>query len=440
MTPNSDAATATGISGTASPQDKQEKTGPRISLWFTVSLVGVSLALGFWAGESDLWEKVIGPEGATTPQELAALPDGAKPLNPGPWGNLEVLPMYIEPPEEYLPTRTLDTADRRWRFTGFSAAQLTELFQSAPLSGEQQSELLDASKWDIAPEAIYVNPSKDLILSLSPQARKIIYGPMVADTNNLYSLLRCSYRADRFDDFFSNSCLPTETLNLIKALSFPYGKLAFFCDAPTVLDTLQTPELKTRLMKTLLRRSTLLLRLHVTPETDVDELYRYWGKAGQGFNVLPMLQSLTRLPLGARVDIIELLPPLPSAQLYTYPYPSTNPEDLHKDCHYTALNFFKVTPDPRFTDTKVVHDTMANDYYPVLADPRYGDLITLVRQDGSIIHSCIYIADDIVYTKNSANFRDPYIFMTLPEMIDTFTAQIPEGQTLQTLIYRNKYY
>jgi hypothetical protein len=76
----------------------------------------------------------------------------------------------------------------------------------------------------------------------------------------------------------------------------------------------------------------------------------------------------------------------------------------------------------------------------VLADPRYGDIITLVRQDGSIIHSCVFIADNIVYTKNSANFRDPYIFMTMPDMMDTFMAQIPEGQTLQALIYRNKYY
>jgi hypothetical protein len=30
--------------------------------------------------------------------------------------------------------------------------------------------------------------------------------------------------------------------------------------------------------------------------------------------------------------------------------------------------------------------------------------------------------------------------MTLPDMMDTFMAQIPEGQTLQALIYRNKYY
>lgn len=402
-------------------------------------MVVVSLAIGFWAGESGIWEKITRHD-LPTPNELAALPDGAKPLSPGPWGNLEALPMYIEPPEEYLPTRSLETADRRWCFKGLSAAQLTSLFQSADLTEEQQNELLDASKWEITADAIYINPSKELILSLSPQARKIIYEPMLAQPDNLYSLLRCSYRADHFDEFFSNSGLPSETLSLIRKLSFPYGNLAIFCDAPTVLDTLQSSDQKTRLMKTLLRKSTLLLRLHITPDTDINALSRYWSKAGQGVNIQPMLESLTKLPQGARMDIVELLPPLPSADLYSYPFPSTRPEDQNKDCHYTALNFFRDTPDPRFTDANVVKQTLLNDYYPVLADPRYGDIITLVKQDGSIIHSCVFIADNIVYTKNSANFRDPYIFMTLPDMMDTFMAQIPEGQTLQALIYRNKYY
>ena len=424
---------------------KESRAGKRwisrfaFSGWLPFSLVVVSLMIGFWVGESNLWE-ITTHRDVSTPEQLAALPDGAKPLNPGPWGNLEALPMYLEPPEEYLPTRTLEAADRRWCFTGLSVAQLTSLFQSADLTGEQQSELLDASKWEVTQNAIYVNPSKELILSLSPQARKVIYGPMLAQPDNLYALLRCSYRADQFDDFFSNSGLPGETLSLIKTLSYPYGDLVIFCDAPTVLDTLPSPELKTRLMKTLLRKRTLLLRLHITPDTDINALSRYWSKAGQGVNIQPMLESLTKLPQGARMDVIELFPPLPSADLYSYPFPSTRPEDQHKDCHYTALNFFRDTPDPRFTDPKVVKQTLQNDYYPVLADPRYGDLIALVQQDGSIIHSCIFIADNVVYTKNSPNFRDPYILMTLPDMMDNFRAQIPEGQKLQVLIYRNKYY
>jgi hypothetical protein len=207
-----------------------------------------------------------------------------------------------------------------------------------------------------------------------------------------------------------------------------------------VLDTLPTPDEKTRLLKTLMRKATLLLRLHITPESDLDALEHYWIRAGRGVDLRPMLESLAKIPGGARIDVDEMLPPLPSADLYTYPFPSIKPEDQHKDCRWTAMNFFRDPPDQRFTDSVVVLQTMQTDYYPVLSDPRYGDIVTLAKPDGNIIHMAVFIADNIVYTKNSGNFRDPFILMTLPDMLDHFSAQIPEDQSLRVQYFRNKYY
>jgi len=317
---------------------------------------------------------------------------------------------------------------------------VTNLFQTADLTTAQRTELLDTSNWQEDAGAIYVTPSRDLLLSLSPQARRQIYAPMTAAPDTIYGLLRCSYPADQFDAFFSQSGLPDETVALVRKLSYPHGNLVFFCDIPLVLDTLQTPEMKMRLLKTLLRKSTLLLRLHITPDSDIGALTDYWVKAGWGIDLKPKLESLMTVPHGARIDLVELLPPLPADDIYTYPFPSTKPEDMHKDCHWTALNFFRDTPDPRFSDPAVVHQTLLNDYYPVVSDPRYGDVLLLTKPDGTIIHSSVFIADNIVYTKNSANPRDPFILMTIPDMIDYFEAQVPEGQTLQMQFRRNKYY
>lgn len=399
-----------------------------------------ALALGYWIGDSKPWTRKITYTGNLTPAEAAALPDDAKPLQPGPWGNMEYLPISIEPPEEYLPIRMIEQADRRWRFEGFTVEQLTNLFQTADLTTAQRTELQDISKWQQDKSAIYLNPSKDLILSLSPKARKQIYAPLTSNPTNIFGLLRCSFPADHFDAIFTQSGLPEETVALVKKLSYSYGHLVFFCDIPLVLDTLPQSDQKTTLLKTLLRKSTLLLRLHLTPASDLNALEHYWVRAGWGVDIRPMLESLTKLPQGARIDVVELLPPIPSSNLYSYPFPSVKPEDQHKDCHWTALNFFRDVPDQRFTDPNIVHQTLLTDYYPVLSDPRYGDLIILAKPNGDIIHSSVFIADNIVYTKNSANFRDPFILMTLPDMIDNFSAQIPEDQSLQVLIYRNKYY
>ena len=382
---------------------------------------------------------LVKPSGPMTPEVLAAMPDSAVPLKSGPWGNLEALPMYIEPPEEYLPTQLIEQADRRWCFSGFTRDQLLALFQSADLTTEQRAELSDTSKWQQDQKALYVTPTKNLILSLSPTARKQIYSPMVMDLSNRMHKLEFTCPADQFDALFAQSGLSDETINLIRQLSYPYGKLIFFCDVQLVLDTLSSDQ-KSRLLKTLLRKPTLLLRLHITPDSDLDELEHYWIRAGWGLDLRPLFESLAKLPQGARISLTALLPPMPAADIYTYPFPSLKPEDQNKDCRWTALNFFRDVPDDRFTDNNVVRQALLTDYYPVLSDPRYGDLVLLSKANGDIIHIGVYIAADIVYTKNSGEFRDPFLLMTLSDMLGHFTAQIPEDQTLQVNFFRNKYY
>jgi hypothetical protein len=407
--------------------------------WKAIGFIICGVILGYAVGSEWPWSQTK-PTGKLTPEDLVAMPDSAVPLRPGPWGNLEALPMYIEPPDEYLPTESIEQDDPRWRFTGYTPDQLLALFKSADLNSEQRAELSDSSKWQQDQKAIYVSPSKELILALSPLARKTIYEPMMRDPGNKYNLLSRSFATSRFADFFADSGLPNDTLDLIRKLSFPYGKLTYFSDVQLVLDTLPEPAQKMRFLKTLLRTPTLLLRLHLTPDSDIDELEHYWAKAGQGLDLRPMLESLSKLPKGARLSLTALLPPLPSAQIYTFPYPSLKPEDQNKDCRWTSLNFFRDVPDDRFTDSAVVRQTLLTDYYPVLSDARFGDLVLLAKPNGDIIHIAVYIAADIVYTKNSGNFRDPYILMTVSDMLDHFASQIPEGQNLQVSVYRNKYY
>jgi hypothetical protein len=407
--------------------------------WKVAVAVICGLALGYlfvWA-----WGWVQGKNSqGQTPEGLAAMQDSAEPLRTGPWGNLEALPIFIEPPDEYLPIDSMVRADRRWRFTGFNTTQLLALFQSADLASDQRAELSDTSRWQFDSKAIYVNPSKDLVLNLSPSARKLIYEPMIMDPGSLFNRQYEAYRADRFDDYFANSGLPSETVGLIKKLSFPYGKLVIFCDLQVVLDTLSQPEQKTRFVKTLLRKPTMLLRLHITPDSDINELEHYWIKAGQGLDLHPMMESLAKLPRGARIDLVNMLPPIPSSDIYTYAFPSLDPKAQLKDCRWTALNFFKYVPDDRFTDSEVVRQTLLTDYYPVMSDLRYGDLVTLSKPDGTIVHVAVYLAADVVYTKNSGNFLDPFMLMSVSDMVDHFSSLIPEDQSLQIQAFRSKYY
>ena len=294
------------------------------------------IALGFLVGGAIIgyvaglvWRM---PDGSAPPASTTFASPGAFgiSLKPGPWGEMTYQPIYIEPPDEYVSIYTYNQIGRQWCFAGMTPDQLTAFFQSAGLTEAQLNEVSDRSKWEQSGDYILLTPSRDLILSLSPSARKHIYAPLTSGPNSAANLLRCSYPADKFEQYLADSGLPEKTVALIRQLSYPRGNLIFFCDMPVVLDTLPTPALKLRLIKTVLRNSTMLLQLHVPAQGDLSELEHYWIRAGWGVDLRPMLESLTKLPGGANIDVIEMLPPLPSAELYTFPFPSDKPEDQHK--------------------------------------------------------------------------------------------------------------
>ena len=134
-----------------------------------------------------------------------------------------------------------------------------------------------------------------------------------------------------------------------------------------------------------------------------------------------------------QLDFVELLPPLASSQIYTFPFPSAKPEDQHKDCRWTAMNFFRDVPDPRFVDSKVVMQTILTDYYPVHSEPRYGDLVAfdtdLVGPDGFLIDvSRTYLAGD---GRPSSEQRELHAIAY--EFLQAIVAQLRPGRSFAEL-------
>ena len=85
------------------------------------------------------------------------------------------------------------------------------------------------------------------------------------------------------------------------------------------------------------------MRLRVTPDSDPAALNHYWGRARAGKNLKPFFESLKEVPGGASVDLTQLLPPLPTALLYTFPLPGGTSVFLkgNEECLWTSFNFFQ---------------------------------------------------------------------------------------------------
>lgn len=341
----------------------------------------------------------------------------------------------IEPPEEFIPADFSPKSVTRWNFPTSSAAELDALWQRAGL-GAAEREILNATSIRVpAARGITLEPPPDLVLGLTPAARAAIYIELGRHTENPAHRDPFRFRADLIEDWFHGSDLAPEVVARTKQLLYPRHHSLLFSDHEIVLPHISDVDQRIRFLKTLSRKSALLVRLRVAPDADVEGLARYWTHGRRAKDAKPLLASLARQPNGGVIDIVHLLPPFARALLNTYPEPGDAAVDALRDCHWTSFNFYKATPDDRYTDINVVRQTLLQDYYPVSGASALGDIVMLVQADGVVVHSCVYIADEIVFTKNGPAYSVPWLLGRLDNVVAFYS--VGEGP-LEIRRYRAK--
>lgn len=147
----------------------------------------------------------------------------------------------------------------------------------------------------------------------------------------------------------------------------------------------------------------------------------------------PFLESLAKVPQGLSTSVSFFFPTFARMRLYSYPDMS-NPELAHrKNCFYTALNFFNETPDYNFLNGDAVIKALRSDYNVVKTNFVFGDVMVF-GDSRQLIHACVYIADDVVFTKNGANYLAPWVLMKRADMLREFD----EYHSLTMTVYRKK--
>ena len=409
-------------------QQLRRKSGRVVVALLLLCAIALGAVLGWVAGRR-LWRH----SGYSTG-------DGATLTRPGPWGQLERTPITISAPEELLQVRLFEEEGTHWFFRDFSRDGLARAFESLGLAADLRGQLLSRSVLATVTNGVVLSPPCKLLFDLPPRDRLALYSMLAAFPETKRGLQYVRTRS--FEERFRASGVSPDAASRIRKLGCERGRHLVFPGLACVLSTLSTPEEKAHVLTAFSRQDTMLVRLHVTPESDINSLATYWGKAVWNTDLKAILASLGRVPGGAYVDIIELLPPLPASLLYTFPVPQNplNGAVVNRDCHWTAFNFFRDPPDPGYGDPEYVPDRLELDYYPVASDLRFGDVVTFCRPDGSIIHSAVFLADDIVYSKNGGSALTPWLLSTIADLRDSYSFHVPAGQNLTVTCYRNKYY
>jgi hypothetical protein len=377
--------------------------------------------------ESPAWQRVIrAPTAKAAPQETFFQGQ------PGPWGDVEYLRINIVSPDDLLPVDPKRFPPTTWHFSGVTAEQLSAFIQSCDLTPAQRTEMLNQKAWSITNNLITITPSEQLILGLAPTARSRIYGVLAESPDNDFQTWPFTYQRHGFNEWFDNSHVSPATLKLLRSLMYERGESLCFSDLPEALANIPLPAERRIVARTLMSRSGLLMNLRVHPDSDITALTDYWSRGGRAKDVSALLESLTRVPGGAGIDIAHLLPAFARARLDTFPKPPALPGP-EPDCYWTAMNFFKSVPSPCYESDEDWRNDLAKNYAPV-SSPTLGDVIFLLRPDNVPYHAAVYIADDVVFTKNGGNYRQPWLLMKMADMLGRYPTSFPP----QIAFYRQK--
>jgi hypothetical protein len=154
-----------------------------------------------------------------------------------------------------------------------------------------------------------------------------------------------------------------------------------------------------------------LIRLRGNGGSDIEALSDYWSHGRRSVTVF--LRHLAQEPGGGDIDVMYLLPPLPRSLINTYP----GDDGRSYDCMWTSFNFFNTEPDDRFLDGAFQQAEFSKRYRLIpLAELRLGDLLLFGTSSTQITHASVFIADDIVFTKNGRSRMRPWKLTTIAEL------------------------
>jgi hypothetical protein len=360
------------------------------------------------------------PERTTTSPTRACQNPGADPAiraNPGPWGDLEYTTVYLEASNDLLKSTEIPTYDTEWNFVGYTDDQVTKLFATTDMPAEVRAELLDRTKWRHAKAMVTVVPSNEALLGLSPEARVAIYSVLTHWEEDPYHHDPVPIIARNVREWLAHAELPAEIVATIEKMSYHRGKTLVFADTPLVLRMVQTEDERLKIRRALTRTPTLMVKLCVKPESDIASIAEYWGGSSIAHDIEPFLEAVAEQG-STKVDLIHLLPPTARRLIYTFPGPEYGRTGYYPDCHWTSLNFRNADPLERLADPTLATEYVLQNYTKTQGPYRYGDLIFLMDgASGNAIHSCVYLADDLVFTKNGRGPTQPWVVMKLDDVV-----------------------
>jgi hypothetical protein len=383
-----------------------------------VFIHGLGLACGLILSSWFLARTFQTPAPLSSAPSVAPLVDSSDAFHAsGPWGTLMVETIYTEKPAHFIDVAPLLKAEEKWLFPEMDLEDVRQWMTSNGFIEEGIQELVTAEPEE-NPLGLYLHPTQKWIAALEPLQRKKIHSLLAKNSINHFSENPYLFSSDVLQQVRSNPIMQGEVGELFDKLLYPRGMAMCLSDVGCLLSYVKDPQQCPELLKLLTRTKTALLKLEIDGSSDIPALVNYWAGPFNLKDFLPLLESVKRENRTSRLDIIHLLPPVARQIVYTYPLEDGAGEK--RDCHWAAMNFFEESKNDKFLNLQEIALELESHYVNVEKPEKFGDIIMFTPDGNDVLHSCVYLAADMVFTKNGMGVHQPYTIASLQEVASIY--------------------
>lgn len=349
-------------------------------------------------------------------------------------GTLEIQSFYIHAPSSINDLEPTPDQTPLWRFRGGNLTTVTALLTAAEVPADMAKSLLSTAVAWRENGGITLVPTPEMILGMPPKSRQRVYEELAQSPSNPYHAAPLLIPDYLLEDWFAHSRLSETQRERMRRLFWRRGSCHAFSDISLLVQSAASAtEIRNcREMLSLTRAITVKLRL--PPADKLDAVLEYWKGGATHPDISPYMRALAEAGGIDAIDLIHLLPPLGRRWLYTFPSLSSGVGGRFPDCSWTSLNFFATRPDPYYLDSRSSFLELSQNYERIVAPAKIGDLISFTDKSGQIVHTCVYIAENIVFTKNGAGLASPWLLMPLADV----DAYYRWGDTTEIVYFRKK--
>lgn len=398
----------------------KDPANSQLAVFFKAAFSGLRGLLAVWTCTVAAGAAVgVVPDGKALP---AGAPNVERNGNqPQRWGKLEISRLYLQAPASLL--EFAETPDQRtvWNFPGNDWAAVRSWLEKTGLSVQQLEEISAPNRRVVSASGLALTPSVDFLVGLSASARQAIHAELGRHEVNPDHRKPLLIFGD-FEEWSASSGLSAAQRALVRSLLWRKGNLSAFSDVSALVERAASTHEITEARRFMTRRHSYLVRVSAPEPATRGAFTAYWGANGRNRDVLPLLDALTGGAGRDSVDLALLLPPMARERLYAFPALKDAVAGRLPDCHWTSLNFFSVKPEPYYLDSRVSFLELMQGYAEVQIPEELGDLVCYVSAEGAVLHSCVHLADDLVFTKNGQSLFSPWLILRRSEVEDIYRA------------------